>query len=103
MWSAFEGKPNITRLFCKGELIEKDTPEFDAYYSHFNGIAKSSLRRLILFTIEKVESSCGMSVPKYTYVQESDALRSWVKNQANEGTLKNYIQEHEIPKDLGIS
>ena len=103
MWTAFDGKPNIVRTFCKGTLIELDDPEFETYHSHFDSIEKSSLRRLIRFSVEKVESSCGMSIPKYEYIEDRDALRSWAQDKANNGTLDTYIEDHDIPKNLGIS
>lgn len=100
MWCAFEGAPKILRCFCEGELIEPDDIEFEACLSHFNGIPPQTIRRFIRFHVTAVESSCGMSVPRFDYVGEREALRNWAEDMADERCLEDYIASHDEPPRL---
>lgn len=99
MFTAFEGAPNITKLFAKAEPIGKDDERFEGYFSHFNAEV-SNVRQLFIFDVYAVETSCGMAVPKMTYVKERTALKKWAKNMAEEGRLDEYMKEHEEPVSL---
>ena len=100
MWCAFEGAPKILRCFCRGELIEPQDAAFEAMLSHFPGVERNAVRRLIRFDVDAVESSCGMSVPLYMFERERDTLREWAVDMAASGKLKAYIAAHQVPPEL---
>lgn len=97
MFCAFEGKPKIVRLFCKGELADADTPEYRAL---FNPDDLRGMRRFVKLHIYCVEHSCGMSVPFYDYKGEREDLRGWCVKGEQQGKVEAYIAEHETPPDL---
>ena len=99
MFTAFEGAPNITKLFAKAEPIGKDDERFEGYITHFD-VDASNVRQLFIFDIYAVETSCGMAVPYMDYKKERKALKKWAKNMAEEGRLDGYIKDHEVPIDL---
>lgn len=99
VFNAFEGKPRILRLFCKGELIGKNDKDFPAYMKHF-GESPEVIRRLIKLNIYAVESSCGMSVPVMRFEQERNELRDWAVKQHANGTLTTYMESHAVPPEL---
>lgn len=99
VFNAFEGSAKILRLFCEGELIETYDFEFDKLFEHFKE-KREHVRRIIRLNIQAVESSCGMGVPKMKFEKERSGLKKWIKSQAEEGTLKTYIQEHDTPPNL---
>jgi len=99
VFNAFDGSAKILRLFCKGELIEKHDFEFNKYFENFDE-KREYIRRIIRLNIYAVESSCGMGVPKMQYQKDRSGLKKWIKAQSEDGTLKNYIEEHEVPIDL---
>ena len=99
VFNAFEGKPKILRLFCKGELIGKDDKEFTAYMKHF-GESTDMIRRLIKLNIYAVESSCGMSIPVMRFEQVRNELRDWAVKQNENGKLQQYIEDHNTPPDI---
>ncbi len=99
VFNAFEGAANILRIFCKAEPIEKSDERFEGYLSHF-GVGSSVVRRLFLFDIYAVETSCGMSVPYMKYQKERKSLKNWAKNMAEEGRLQEYIRKHHEPPQL---
>jgi len=99
MFTAFEGAPNITKLFCKAEPIEKMDERFKGYISHFAADG-SNVRQLFIFDIYAVETSCGMAVPYMKYEKERTALKKWAKNMAEDGKLKAYMDAHVSPPSL---
>lgn len=99
MFTAFEGAPNITKLFTKAEPISKDDERFEVYVSHYN-VDSSNIRQFFIFDIYAVETSCGMAVPYMDYKKERTALKKWAKNMAEEGRLDAYMDEHIEPPSL---
>ncbi len=99
VFNAFSGSAQLLRLFCKGQLIEKYDFEFNKLFEHFNE-KREYVRRIVRLNIYTIESSCGMGVPKMQFQKERSGLKKWIKAQSEDGTLKNYIQEHDEPVDL---
>ena len=99
VFNAFEGKPKILRLFCKGELIGRGDTAFPSYMEYFDE-SSDLIRRLIKLTLYAVESSCGMSVPEMTYVGDRSGLRDWAVKQNAGGTLEEYMKNHALPPKL---
>lgn len=99
VFTAFSSQAQIVRLFCKGNLIEKHDTLFHEYFKYFQA-NKLHIRRIIQLSIYAVENSCGMGVPKMQFQKERSGLKKWVAAQAEDGTLKSYIETHEIPPNL---
>ena len=99
VFTAFEGKPKILRLFCKGELIKKDDSEFEQLFSLFDEKA-DFVRRLIRLNIYAVEVSCGFGVPKFDFICNRTEQKAWLRQMAKDGKLQRYIEDHKHPVDL---
>ncbi len=97
LFCAFEGAPLNLRLFCKGELVDKNDPVARSY---FRNTDFTGMRRFIRLTIYCVEHSCGMSVPRYDYVETRETLREWCVDGEREGRLDAYSAKHDTPPDL---
>lgn len=89
MFMAFDGKPMILRLYGDGTVVLPGTAEWEALIQHFNMIPGA--RQIIVSQIEQVKTSCGFSVPFYTYEGERDTLIQWAEKQGEDG-LKRYRQ-----------
>lgn len=100
MFTAFEGAPNITKLFCKAQALGKEDERFERYISHFD-VEASHVRQLFVFDVYSVETSCGMGVPYMKFEKERTALKKWAKTMATNGKLDNYIEAHKEPPVLG--
>jgi hypothetical protein len=96
MFTAFEGAPNITKLFSQAEVIEKNDGRFEGYMHHFD-VEASNVRQLFVFKVYAVETSCGMAVPYMKYEKERKALKKWAKNMAEDGKLEAYMDDHKEP------
>jgi len=99
LFSAFSGPAQIVRLFCKGELIEKDDPKFKEYFLLFDE-EPELVRRIVELNIYAVESSCGLGVPKMQYQKERTGLQKWIGSMTEKGDLQSYIGDHDVPPKL---
>jgi len=91
MFTAFEGSPMILRLYGHANVIHKNDAEWTALFSLFSPL--SGARQIFDFNVELVQTSCGMSVPFYDYVEEREQLNKWADKQGDNG-LKEYWQEN---------
>ena len=89
MFCAFQGPPNIFRLYGHGRAVEPHDGEFAALASHFP--ANESVRSIIVVELTRVTDSCGYGVPLFKYEGERQQLHAWARKQGPEG-LKDYRQ-----------
>ena len=90
MFCAFEGPPNILRLYGKGYTVLPGDEEWQQLVPLFE--LQLSTRQIIVADIHKVQTSCGFSVPYYEYNGERDHAQKWAENKGADG-LELYIKE----------
>jgi hypothetical protein len=90
MFCAFQGPPNIFRLYGHGRVIEPHEPEFAALTESFPN--HENARSIILVELTRVKDSCGYGVPLFKYDGEREQLQAWARHRGPEG-LKTYRQE----------
>ncbi|MBS1602191.1 MAG: pyridoxamine 5'-phosphate oxidase family protein [Bacteroidetes bacterium] len=90
MFCAFDGPPNILRLYGRGRAV---LPQ-DAVWAGLAPLFSLPLatRQIIVADIHKVQTSCGFSVPLYEYTGERDHGDKWAEKKGAEG-LEAYRQE----------
>ncbi|QJD85511.1 pyridoxamine 5'-phosphate oxidase family protein [Cohnella herbarum] len=104
MFCAFEGPPNILRLYGTGTVVLPGSPEWETLYPLFEPLPGA--RQIIMIDFDKVQTSCGYSIPFMEYAGERETLQRWSVQQGEEG-LKQYWQNkntHSIdglPTPLG--
>jgi pyridoxamine 5'-phosphate oxidase-like protein len=87
MFCAFQGPPNILRLYGKGRAVEPGQAEFAelvCQFPDYNGI-----RTVIVVEIFRIANSCGYAVPLLRYEGERTQLTAWAGKKGVEG-LKTY-------------
>ncbi|QFR49053.1 pyridoxamine 5'-phosphate oxidase family protein [Sulfurimonas lithotrophica] len=99
VFNAFEGAAQILRIFCKAEIVEYTSKEFDELNSLFN-IETGLIRDIFKFNIYAVESSCGASIPIMEYKEDRSALIDWVKNMHENEKLDEYKKKRHNPPNL---
>ncbi|MFB9841838.1 pyridoxamine 5'-phosphate oxidase family protein [Mucilaginibacter ginsenosidivorans] len=90
MFCAYDGPPNILRLYGKGYTVLPG----DAEWENLSGLFELQLatRQIIVAEIDKVQTSCGFSVPLYEYVGERDHAQKWAASKGVDG-LESYKKE----------
>jgi hypothetical protein len=83
MFCAFEGPPNILRLYGRGKTVLPGGTDWDALAKHFH--LELSTRQIIVADIHKVQTSCGFSVPLYEYRGEREHAEKWALNKGADG------------------
>jgi hypothetical protein len=82
MFVAFEGKPLILRLYGRGKVVLPDTEEWEVLAPRFE--LMPGHRQMIVADIDIVKTSCGFSVPFYSYEGERETLLQWAGNKGEE-------------------
>lgn len=82
MFCAFEGKPNILRLYGKAKIYHKRDSQFNDYEKLFPKNIGS--RQIIEMHIDLVQTSCGFAVPFMDYKKERTTLNDWAQKQGTE-------------------
>jgi hypothetical protein len=89
MFCAFQGPPNIFRLYGHGRAVEPHDSEFAALAAHFGDTENA--RSIIVVELTRVTDSCGYGVPRFKYEGEREQLHAWARKQGPDG-LKDYRQ-----------
>jgi hypothetical protein len=93
MFCAFEGPPNILRLYGHGYTILPGNEEWEILSAHFKLVLAT--RQIIVADIDKVQTSCGYSVPYYSYNSERNHAEKWAANKGTAG-LEAYKAEKNL-------
>ena len=81
MFAAFEGNPMILRLYGKARVIHKNDTQWNDLYKLFP--ESNGARQIFDLDIDLVQTSCGMGVPLYDYVDERNQLNKWAEKKAD--------------------
>ncbi|MBD3918602.1 pyridoxamine 5'-phosphate oxidase family protein [Paenibacillus sp. PR3] len=106
MFMSFQGKPLILRLYGNGRVVLPNTEEWNKLVTHFE--LMPGYRQIIVSDIEIVKTSCGFSVPLYSFEGERDVLLKWAVNKGEEKLIeyrknKNSLSMDGIMTPLGVS
>lgn len=90
MFCAFDGPPNILRLYGHGYTVLPGDDQWQQLAPLFQ--LQLATRQIIVADIHKVQTSCGFSVPYYDYTGERDHAQKWAEHKGADG-LEIYKQE----------
>lgn len=104
MFCAFQGPPNIFRLYGMGRVVEAHEVEFAALAAYFP--VYESSRSIIVVELTRVTDSCGYGVPLFQYEGERRQLGAWARKQGPDGlkqyrARKNRISIDQLPGATG--
>ncbi|MBT2699165.1 pyridoxamine 5'-phosphate oxidase family protein [Bacillus sp. ISL-40] len=97
MFLAFEGPPMILRLYGRGKVVLPGTSEWDEMANHFDILPGA--RQIIYAKIETVKTSCGFSVPYYSYSGDRDTLQQWATNKSEQELEEYRKKKNSISMD----
>ena len=72
MFCAFEGKPNIVRLYGTGRIVRSGDEEYDELIEGFDSV--NGARSIVIADINRTSTSCGYSVPFMDFNEERSRL-----------------------------
>ncbi|MBD1912896.1 MULTISPECIES: pyridoxamine 5'-phosphate oxidase family protein [unclassified Leptolyngbya] len=106
MFCAFERAPLILRLYGYGKTVLPTMPEWQTLAACLPEIPGT--RQIIVATIDRVQTSCGMGVPLMTLNEQRDDLLRWADKKGEQGLLdywkqKNVISIDQMPTPLGAA
>ncbi|MBS7792343.1 pyridoxamine 5'-phosphate oxidase family protein [Roseococcus sp. SDR] len=94
MACAFEGPPQILRLWGRGQTLWRDTPEHAALLPRFGeAAAHPGIRAIIRIAVEAAKTSCGYAVPMMRLEKPRNGLTRWAAKQG-EAALAEYRREN---------
>lgn len=73
MFAAFDGEPNIVRLYGTGRALFIGDPDFEPLRAMFP-VYHNRLRAIIDVTVERISDSCGYAVPLMSFEGHRDRL-----------------------------
>jgi hypothetical protein len=90
MVCAFEGPPMILRIYGRGHVVRRGSPEYASLLNaEFAGVEPVGARQFVVLDVELVQTSCGYGVPMFDYEGERPSLVRWAEAKGEEG-LEDY-------------
>lgn len=60
MFCAFDGSPMVLRLYGRGRIVPRRSPEYTALLAeHFGNVEPPGARQMVSLAVELVQTSCG--------------------------------------------
>lgn len=91
MFCAFDGKPNIVRLYGHGTVLLPDDDGWDEMIARFDGspATEGAVRSVIVADIDRTSNSCGYAVPFMEFAADRSQLIEWADGK-DVGDLQTY-------------
>lgn len=81
MFTAFEGPPQIVRIWGEGRAIENGTPEYTRFVEEQKVKTIPGSRSIIMVDVHQCATSCGFSVPYYDFVSHRPILNDFFEKK----------------------
>ena len=99
MFCAFEGPPQILRLYGQGTAHPLGSPRYDELVGRFPDMPGA--RSVVELAIERVQTSCGYSIPFMDHRAERPTLNQWAARKGDAG-LREYWAEKNATSIDGL-
>lgn len=97
MFLAFDGSPDILRLYGQATAVHKNDEQWDELYQRFDALPGA--RQIFDLSVDLVQNSCGMSVPLFNYQEDRNQLKDWSKKQGEEGIKQYWAKKNQTSLD----
>lgn len=74
MFTSFDARPTIVRLYGRGRAVLAGDPGFPALRSEFDKTEDAGQRSVVVVDVTRVSDACGFAVPLMQQVGERDTL-----------------------------
>jgi hypothetical protein len=92
MFCSFEDKPNIVRLYGRGEVLDLASPpaaDLLARWPMYPGA-----RGVVRVEVTRVSTSCGYAVPRLRYEGERSRLLEWAEHKGPDGVRAYWAEQN---------
>jgi hypothetical protein len=90
MFRAFDGPPNIIRLYGVGEVVEPQDLAFGPLLERFGAVPGA--RAIVRIRVQRIADSCGFGVPLFEYRGQRTQLAAWA-DRKGESALRDYQRQ----------
>ncbi|HEY8938997.1 MAG TPA: pyridoxamine 5'-phosphate oxidase family protein [Cellvibrio sp.] len=97
MFAAFEGAPMILRLYGTARAIHKHDSGWAELYAHFPD--NVGARQIFDLSVDLVQTSCGMAVPFFEYVEEREQLNQWAVKKGEAAIHEYWKEKNQLSLD----
>ena len=97
LFCAFEGPPQLVRLYGRGTVHLPGQDRFEDLAPLFP--TRPGIRAVIEVDLDRISSSCGFSVPLMTYEGERDTLDRWAARQGEDGIVRYRSEKNSVSID----
>jgi hypothetical protein len=99
MFCAFDGAPNIMRLWGRGEIVERGDARWVEMRARFPEMPGD--RSIVVLHISRVQEACGYGVPRYSYDEDRSTLTDWAAKRGPAG-VDEYIAKNNAKSIDGL-
>jgi hypothetical protein len=100
MFCAFDGGPNILRLYGTGEVIEPQDAAFTLLQPAF-GEPLPGTRAIIRIGVDRIADTCGFGVPLLEFRSQRPTLTTWASRKGPEA-LREYQRQNNARSIDGL-
>jgi hypothetical protein len=97
MWCAFEGPPQILRVYGNASPIYPDDAAWDDSTRQIP--ASTGARQYFSVAIDLVQTSCGYAVPLLDYRSDRTALDKWTEKKGSAGIRDYWDEKNAVSLD----
>src|SRR4051812_10339253 len=97
MFCAFDGPPNIVRLYGRGCTVTPADPEWPGLAARFP--ARRGARAIVVVALDRISDSCGYGVPLYTYEGDRDLMARWAERKSDDELADYHATRNAVSID----
>lgn len=81
MLTSFDATAGTLRLYGRARAVDLDDPELLRYRDAFADDLHPYVRQVFFVDVEKVQTSCGYSIPRMEFLGERETLDKWCERK----------------------
>ena len=97
MWCAFEGLPDILRVYGSAETVHPRDSQWDKCTQQLP--PELGVRQYFRVTIDMVQTSCGYAVPFMDYKEDRQVLTQWTEKRGVQGVEDYWKERNQLSID----
>lgn len=85
------------RLYGTARTLHRGESGWQELYAHFPDTPGA--RQIFDVTVDLVQTSCGLSVPRYDYVEDRTLLSEWAAKKGEAGIAEYWAKKNQFSLD----